>query len=894
MVQTFWLPAEDFAQALQLWPEFAAEWPDFDHTAYCRRGEAFLRDLAGLVPILIVVAVRIPEYRRWCAEHHLDPADSDTHARYAVEGGRDEDRTMWPPQLDQHCWCRSGQLYRVCCGVVLYDHPLAESTLPDQLQQYVRAQWIERRCLLAERPDLLGDAATRLIRRSIEAYQQDGLVEEAEGNHRLIADLARAREVGIDAMVAEWLLRQLADDDRWPEDTVRDAATEVSRAAYPMQRQATPEAHVAYTHALEHLITELRNADWPAAAQRQIRHLLCEAFVNCFLVTRHPADLDAAITVMAATADELPETDPYRQADHLHELGVLCAKRQQVAADPAVVERGIAALTEALDCAPEDWDGRGACAKRLAELHESRYQQWGSYRDLSLAIDRYLEATTSISPEREPSVYVATVNQRALALRKRFLRRGNLTDLDEGIQSLTTAQRTAWPNPEDEYALRTNLGMQLRLRYESLGRTSDLERAIQAHQHITRQDASQAGPERVFALNNLGVALLSRYLRLNEQAELDRAVELLTQAVADSPANSPVHWERVHNLTSALVERATWTHHTADVEHVLAVLDDAASDPPDDPQLAAVQLAWRAIMVAERSHTSGRTDDIELAIRLGEQALGALSAVAEQRPRLLDALARTLIARHTHTHVAADLDRALELSEFAIRVPFAQVLYLPSQLATLAAALSARYEHYGDSADLARAVEVHRQIADHLDKGDLRARLSAALACTGWALRREAWDEARKAADAVLRAAARLAVVWLDADLEHTWPGHPATPEEDLATSADSPIGLRLRQARDLLSEPARNEARAALDTTHHTDAVRRFHQSIHRMRALDRSSLDRLPNALRPQHRARTLARGWQDVRAATAAASDDPAWHECRLLVGWSASTQLPEKTP
>ena len=121
-----WLPADEYAEWPQRWPDLADSPLMHDetgepvsHAVYCRRMEGRLRvhSEAGM-PRLSVVPVRAAEFSPWVAENAPDERDpAQLRARYAADAARDPARTVtWPPGRNDPCWCGSGRKYKKCCG----------------------------------------------------------------------------------------------------------------------------------------------------------------------------------------------------------------------------------------------------------------------------------------------------------------------------------------------------------------------------------------------------------------------------------------------------------------------------------------------------------------------------------------------------------------------------------------------------------------------------------------------------------------------------------------------------------------------------------------------------------------------------------------------------------
>lgn len=121
-----WLPADEYAEWPQRWPDLADSPLMHDengepvtHAVYCRRMEGRLRDHAEAgMSRLSVVPVRSDEFLPWVAEYAPEEQDpSQLRAQYAADVARDPSRTVtWPPGRNGPCWCGSGRKYKKCCG----------------------------------------------------------------------------------------------------------------------------------------------------------------------------------------------------------------------------------------------------------------------------------------------------------------------------------------------------------------------------------------------------------------------------------------------------------------------------------------------------------------------------------------------------------------------------------------------------------------------------------------------------------------------------------------------------------------------------------------------------------------------------------------------------------
>ena len=122
VVALAWFPADEYPQALALWPALATEGAAkgvADHAAYNRALQRTLTEYADAgFTRLRIAAIRIPDFLAWCQDRGKDPATGPTRASYCADLARrgDPGVMVWPPARNLRCWCGSGRKYKLCCG----------------------------------------------------------------------------------------------------------------------------------------------------------------------------------------------------------------------------------------------------------------------------------------------------------------------------------------------------------------------------------------------------------------------------------------------------------------------------------------------------------------------------------------------------------------------------------------------------------------------------------------------------------------------------------------------------------------------------------------------------------------------------------------------------------
>jgi len=127
-----WLPAGDYEQAVQLWPDLAESdrvrgpHGPVPHRQYCRTLQQILIEYAEAgIPALTIALVRVSPFTAWCAERDQQPDSAEARAEYAAHlaASADPDLIAWPPSRNQSCWCGSGRKYKKCCAAPSFEEP---------------------------------------------------------------------------------------------------------------------------------------------------------------------------------------------------------------------------------------------------------------------------------------------------------------------------------------------------------------------------------------------------------------------------------------------------------------------------------------------------------------------------------------------------------------------------------------------------------------------------------------------------------------------------------------------------------------------------------------------------------------------------------------------------
>ena len=120
-----WFPRQEFAAALEAWPQLADDWGTADYTEYNRRLQRHLSQMPTTPGPVWIAPIRVVRLRSWCSRTGNDPASGSARSGYAAELARSASAELiaWPPGRNAPCWCDSGRKYKHCCG-----HPSVAAT----------------------------------------------------------------------------------------------------------------------------------------------------------------------------------------------------------------------------------------------------------------------------------------------------------------------------------------------------------------------------------------------------------------------------------------------------------------------------------------------------------------------------------------------------------------------------------------------------------------------------------------------------------------------------------------------------------------------------------------------------------------------------------------------
>ncbi|KAG1766621.1 CHAT domain-containing protein [Suillus placidus] len=247
---------------------------------------------------------------------------------------------------------------------------------------------------------------------------------------------------------------------------------------------------------------------------------------------------------------------------------------------------------------------------------------------------------------------LSALDNLALALISRFMQRGNIDDLDEGIRFLREALAVSLSH----------------CRFKHQGKPDDLDEAISLHEEALR--LRPVGHEyRDASLDSLGGALISRFKIHKDIDDITRAISLRREALTLSPLGHPHRDIRLNNLALALKTR----HDELDVIEDLNEAIDLYRESLllrrlDRSERHATLYNLSSALCSRFKHTQ-KNEDVEEVITLSQEPLAALPSLHLDRYFSYAFLMDAYLSRYEIQHNPVDLSLAVENSRLASRHP---------------------------------------------------------------------------------------------------------------------------------------------------------------------------------------------------------------------------------
>ncbi|KAJ7754399.1 CHAT domain-containing protein [Mycena maculata] len=315
--------------------------------------------------------------------------------------------------------------------------------------------------------------------------------------------------------------------------------------------------------------------------------------------------------------------------------------------------------------------------------------------------------------------------------------------LDAAVQCNLEAVKLAPADHPDRPGLLESLSISFTDRYHRLGDLKDLEAALESDLEAINLIPTDH-PNKSQYLYSLGLSFADRYQRLGKIEDLDVAMQRKQEAIELTPTDHPQRAGRVQGLTASFTDQYACFGELKDLEAALK-FDREAVDltAADDPELP-LRLKCLATSFADRYHRFGdlqdlaaarlgRIEDLEVAIKTKQKALGLNATDHPDRPEFLLDLAASFGQRYQRLGDLKDLEASIERYQEAVDQTPSDHPSRAERLRGVTVSLGNRYERLGDIGDLTASlksvVEAVTLIpVDHLDRPQYLHSLAVSLA----------------------------------------------------------------------------------------------------------------------------------------------------------------------
>ncbi|KZV76167.1 TPR-like protein [Peniophora sp. CONT] len=346
--------------------------------------------------------------------------------------------------------------------------------------------------------------------------------------------------------------------------------------------------------------------------------------------------------------------------------------------------------------------GAKETAKQARVLYAA-YQESQDVEELEQAILTMRDAI-ALAPD---STNRTRLGDLGCMLAARFLRLGNLDDIEEAISVQQLALERI-PDDHDAKPRRLNdLAMSLGFRFERLGSLNDIAEAMTLIRRAIEL-LPDKHPDNTFALNNLGNAHRSRFMRLGELDDLDGALSAQRLALELLPVDHPDEPPMLSNLATSLQMRFERLGDDADLENAISTQRRALELAADDDPRTSSWLNNLGDSLQSRYERLGELVDLESAIQAQQQAVDMASDIDPDKRIWLDSFGTALQLRFERLDDLQDLENAIQAHRRAVEFTTDDHASKPLRLSNLGSVLQIRFARHGDLDDLEKAISTKR------------------------------------------------------------------------------------------------------------------------------------------------------------------------------------------
>ncbi|KAJ0413547.1 CHAT domain-containing protein [Aspergillus carlsbadensis] len=469
----------------------------------------------------------------------------------------------------------------------------------------------------------------------------------------------------------------------------------------------------AANHALD-----LSSAD--VSFQAQCKNTLCLLYGYCYTKSGNLEDLETA-TRMAHEAVEMTNENDESLAMFMGNLGICYERRFKRLGYSADIDKAIYYARRTVDFitssddATEDTDNpteRSLYLKNLSNALGQRFAVSDCLQDIEDAIEYGIDAANLIAGFPQ---WTDILHNISLLLEDRFMRLGDITDLDEAIELENKAASAI--SAEDPRSLThwDQLGLLYAHKFDFGDEMDDLDRSIEFAQRAVDASSSNDLDTARFKWH-MALALNRRFECLDGVADLDHAILLGTEALKSIAQNDPRRIDLLLDISDFQHSKYLKSGSMEHFESVATLIHEAMMTDVLHGFDRPLQLCTISRRFIERYTFTKNEDDIQRSIQFAQKAVGLVPAGHPRAPCCLLHSSLALETRYLAQGSVSDLEEAIRISHDALAATSLNRLDRVEILYSLSMQLTHRYEQLGALVDLEEAIHLMREIKENMPR----------------------------------------------------------------------------------------------------------------------------------------------------------------------------------
>lgn len=367
------------------------------------------------------------------------------------------------------------------------------------------------------------------------------------------------------------------------------------------------------------------------------------------------------------------------------------------------LERAIAASSAALAGTTPDYKLKAATLYFRSQLVKRRFKLLGVLEDLHNAILGNEEAVNMIVANEEAVANDPATKQDMLSylgwmLFERFELLGASKDLDKAISVTTECVAQSLTNDPARANHLLNLSLRHYIRFQRLAVLGDLQNSI-----LAMEEAVAIAPStNPLLLSYLGVLLSIRYNLLGALEDLDESITVSTKSVAVTPADHPMRAYWLHVLSHSHYQRYERSGQVGDIDAAILAAEESVALTPFSN---ADMLSNQGALLTNSCDRLGNVADGEKSIARAFKATTQPASGDSARISRLLSFSNALFRRFEAQQNIEDMQSAIASAEEALAMASLDYPGRAAILINISTLVSKRHEFFGAPEDHINAMQ---------------------------------------------------------------------------------------------------------------------------------------------------------------------------------------------